>query len=558
MRFTLLTLLALLTLLPAVVAQPVEIAVTDEAVRTIPADYYGIQYHRNTYNAPVALAKLEQLPFTSVRIWAYPRLFNPAPDVWDWSALDREISEVVAAGYAPIVCLFQGEDWRASTADDPWWNDASQHAAWTEAARALAARYADEVDTWILYDEINYLHTDRPYYFPLNLSATLYLDAARAIRDADPSSVIGGPSGFSGWENGYWAARVLSFTDGPALLDFVSSNLFLSWNGDDSDATIMGRTIWYEEAPLKIRTQTAAHPNLRLMLDAYNVSALWTDDGTPTGNLWTDPRNVDTFGGVVQTAALLHAAQGGFDITLRWETLGGFGVLRWYPAFEERAPYYAWQLLAGPGRLMPGSTILRTTTTAEPLPDLPHHSGMNVHGYDVQPFAVEDETGVSIVLLNKTDETQPVAITRPDGMAGHTLYRFEEGRHVEATTPLAEGDAATLALTLPATSVTVVRYAAATGTAFETTPERTRPRLTVAPNPSTGPVTLQVTLPEPAPIRLDVRSALGKRVATLADEVRGVGTHTLPLDTRDWAAGVYWARLCIKANCSVRAFTVVQ
>ncbi|MEL6771804.1 MAG: hypothetical protein AAFP18_12125 [Bacteroidota bacterium] len=555
-RYVLLLLIALL--LPTAVAQPVEIVVTDEVVRTIPADFYGIQYHRNTYSAPVALAKLERLPFTSVRIWAYPRLFSPAPGVWDWSALDREISEVVAAGYAPIVCLFQGEDWRTSTADDPWWNDATQHAAWTEAARALATRYADDVDTWIVYDEINYLHTDRPYYFPLNLSAALYLDAARAIRDADPGSAIGGPSGFSGWENGYWAARVLSFTDGPALLDFVSSNLFLSWNGDDSDATIMGRTIWYEEAPLKIRTQTAGHPDLRLMLDAYNVSALWTRDGTPTGELWTDPRNVDTFGGVVQTAALLHAAKGGFDIALRWETLGGFGVLRWYPAFEERAPYYAWQLLAGPGRLMPGSTLLRTTTTAAPLPDLPHHSGMNVHGYDVQPFAMQDETGVSIVLLNKTAEAQAVTVERPAGMAGYMLYRFEEGRHAESLTPLNAGDAATLDLTLPGTSVTVVHYAAATGTPAETTPERIRLSFTIAPNPSVGPATLHLTLPEPASVRLDVRSTLGRRIATLADEVRGAGTHTLPLDTRGWAAGVYWAQLCAGADCTVCAFTVAR
>ena len=389
-------------------------------------------------------------------------------------------------------------------------------------------------------------------------AARFTLDAARAIRDADPGSAIGGPSGFSGWENGYWAARVLSRPDGPALLDVVSSNLFLSWNADDTDATIMGRTIWYEEAPLKIRTQTAGHPDLRLMLDAYNVSALWTRDGTPTGELWTDPRNVDTFGGVVQTAALLHAAQGGFDIALRWETLGGFGVLRWYPAFEERAPYYAWQLLAGPGRLMPGSTLLRTATTAAPLPDLPHHSGMNVHGYDVQPFAVRDETGVSVVLLNKTPEAQTVMVARPAGMAGHTLYRFEDGRHAEALTPLDESEAGTLDLTLPGTCVTVVHYAAATGTATETTPGRTRPSLAVAPNPSIGPVTLHLTLPEPASVRLDVRSALGRRIATLADEVRGAGTHTLPLDMQGWAAGVYWAQLCAGSECTVRAFTVAR
>lgn len=533
-------------------AQVAEVSVTGEVVAEIGPLFHGIQYHDQTYAAPAALEKLAALPLRAVRVWAYPAQFHPEPGVWDWSALDEALGEVTAVGYVPFVGIFQAEDWYTGTPDDPWWNDADARAEWSAAVGALAERYAEEVEQWIVFDEINYLHADRPYFMPLDLSAALYIAAAEVIGEADPGAKVGGPSGFAGWENGYWAQRVLAQPGGAAALDFVSSNLFLSWDAEDTDAAIMERTIWYEEAAARIRAMVGEGPSL--VLDAFNVSALWTKDGTREGELWTDPRNVDTFGGVVQTLAFLHAAKGGFDVALRWETLGGFGVLRWYPAFEPRPPYFAWQLLAGPGRLMPGSQLLATTTTEPPLTDLPHHSGQNVAGYHVQPFALRDDSGTSVIVVNKSTAPRAVRLAMPSGSARVRVYRFDEGRHAGATEPLTDAPAsATLTLSLPPVSVTVARYESA-ATSADLAPPPPELALTVAPNPVGDAARFTLTSDQPGEARVEVFAVDGRRVAEVLAGRVVAGAKVVAWDASALPSGAYLARACVAQVCVSEAF----
>lgn len=545
-----------------VVAQPIRIEVGEGVLAEVRDDAFGIQYHRNTYGAADALAKLDQLPLTGVRLWAYPSRFHPEPGVWDWTELDAQIAEVVAAGYTPWVCLFQAEDWYTGTPETPWWTDTDARAEWTVTAKTLAARYADTVDRWIVFDEINYLHSDRPYYMPLATSVELYLAAAESIRTEDPEAEIGGPSGFAGWENGYWAQRVLAAPDGAWQLDFVSSNLFVSWNAADTDAHIMDRTIWYEEAPLKMRQMVGEGP--RLVLDAYNASALWTRDGTPTGELWTDPRNVNTFGGVYQAAALLHALKGGFDVTLRWETLGGFGILRWYPGFEERPPYYAWRMLVEAGRLRPGSELVDAQTTEAPRDGMPHHSGQNVAGYTVQPFAVRDDGGLSVVLINKYAEARSVELVVPYATDRAQIYRFDAERHASATEPLHDRGAIeagqVLNLDLPGLSVTIVRLAPARPTRSEETsiPKSSVRLWAVAPNPARSTAEITVELTRPQEITLEVLAADGRRVASLVSGRRLRGHHAISFDASGLSAGTYLARLCAAGTCTSRSLTILR
>ena len=544
------------------VAQPLQIQVGEAVVAEIQDDAFGIQYHGNTYNAPDALAKLGVLPLTGVRIWAYPAQFHPEPGQWDWADLDAQIAEVVAAGYAPWVCLFQAENWYTGTPEAPWWTNADARTEWAVTAQALADRYADAVDRWIVFDEINYLHSDRPYYMPLATSVDLYLAAASAIRAEDASAQIGGPSGFAGWENGYWAQRVLAQPDGLRQLDFISSNLFLSWNAADTDAQIADRTIWYEEAPLKMREMVDDGP--MLVLDAYNASALWTRDGTPTGELWTDPRNVNTLGGVVQAAALLHALKGGFEVTLRWETLGGFGILTWYPGYAERPPYYAWQMLVEAGRLRPGSELVEILTTEAPREGLPHHSGQNVAGYTVQPFAVRDAEGVSVVLINKYAEARSVELAAPYATEAAQVYRFDADRHARSTHPLREVGSVeageSVPLELPGLSVTVVRFASAlpvasASDAVSESPARVR---AIAPNPVCGTSQITIELATDGEATLEVLAADGRRVSVVASGWRMRGVHAVPLDASGLSAGAYLVRLCAEGACTIRPLTVVR
>jgi hypothetical protein len=557
--------LALVVFSGVAAAQDITVHVTDSVLVEVRDDVYGIQYHAHTFNDPGALAKLDPLPLTGVRIWAYPSEFHPEPGRWNWDALDNAIAEVVNAGYTPWLCLFQAEDWYTGSPEDPWWNDDTAWTEWTMAARALADRYGDVVDRWIVFDEVNYLHADRPYYMSLEASVALFLEAARTIRSVDDHAQIGGPSGFAGWENGYWAVRVLDEEGGADLLDFISSNLFLSWNADDSDAHIMDRTIWYEEAPLKIKAMLGETDDPSLILDAYNASALWTRDGTAEGELWTDPRNVNTFGGVYQTVALLHSLRGGFDVTLRWETLGGFGILSWFPAFRELPPYYAWRLLTEQGRLRPGNALLHTTTTETPLEDLPHHSGQNVAGYSVQPFAVRGTDGQSVVLINKYAGAKEVTLTAPHDAMRYGVYRFDEDRHVAALEPLLdvrEGvvPGELIPLSLPGLSVTVVAFYGdlATNSGSVIPPQRQSRLLPIEPNPFRATTRIPIELALNDTVELSVFSARGHRVATLASRTMPAGLHTFTFDATVLSAGIYFCQLCTSAGCTSRPMVHIR
>lgn len=545
----------------AVAQQPHRIEVGSEVIADIDSLFYGIQYHRNTYGDPTALDKLAQLPLRYVRVWAYPSNFHSKPGGWDWEDLDRQLDEITAAGYEPIVCLFQAENWYTGSPEHPWWLDADAQIEWQLAADSLAARYHDRVDWWIIFDEVNYLHPSRPYYMSFAKSVDLYLQAASRIQSRDQNAFIGGPSGFAGWENGHWAANyLLNEPGGAGALDFISSNIFLSWNGDDTDEAIMDRTIWYEEAATKMREMVGDKDNPLLVLDAYNASALWTVDGNPDSPLWTDPRNVNTFGGVYQTAALLHAAKGGFDMTLRWETLGGYGILRWYPEFAEQAPYFAFQLLTGPGSLLPESQLLEVSTTEPLKPDLPHHSGQQAEGYRVQPFAIKHDGGLSVILVNKYADAQIIEVPTPAGYNHYTLFRFDETRHENVLEPVDSGQGNIADLALPGLSVTVIAYPSTQVSNAVTDSDLPQSIALHAnyPNPFAATTTLSYTLSEASPVTLTVFNVLGQPVAHLVDGMHAPGTYTVLFDAADLVNGVYTYRLETADQRFARTMLVVR
>jgi hypothetical protein len=63
------------------------------------------------------------------------------------------------------------------------------------------------------------------------------------------------------------------------------------------------------------------------------------------------------------------------------------------------------------------------------------------------------------------------------------------------------------------------------------------------PNPFNGMTTIRFSLPAPGHVRLRVFNALGQKVATLLDETRAAGLHTLHLDGLSLSSGVYFCRL---------------
>ncbi len=72
--------------------------------------------------------------------------------------------------------------------------------------------------------------------------------------------------------------------------------------------------------------------------------------------------------------------------------------------------------------------------------------------------------------------------------------------------------------------------------------------LRVAPQPFAGRTTLAFTLPRAGHVRLTVADALGRPVATLADEVRPAGPQRVPFDAQAMPPGLYVYRLTTDAG----------
>ncbi len=551
LAFTLL--LGVLLLLPpsfCVNAQSVVVFNQDSVIGKLSNDFYGIQYHSNTYNQSKALQQLGYLHINPVRIWAKLNEFHPEPGLWQWAEVDQKVDEVVAAGYSPVLCLYQSEHWFTGSSENPWWNDSTARAEWQEAAYRLALRYQNRVQRFIIFDEINMMHPEDGYYITFQNSARLYCAAAEKIKQVNPALQCGGPSSFGGWENAHWAEYVLNEPRGAELLDFISCNLFLSWDAEDADSLIMNRTIWYEEAPLSIKAKLKERMPPLLILDAYNVSALWQKDG----QLWTDPRNTNFFGGIYQALALLHAAKGGFNVTLHWETIGGYGIFDWYPQFNPLPSYYAWRFMIEIAGLQAGSELIACHTNQTAETDIQHLGGMQVASFAVQAFAIKQADSVlSVVLINKfSKEHSAIQIFSPKDKPYFRLYRFEAQNMESCFQALQEGTASdTFSIRVPPLSITVVKFYNTSFVPIAPTASLEPSDLTIVslyPNPFNAAVRITFKNTRKAAVCLEIFNSAGKRVAVPLQTVLAAGMHHIvwnaqTRDGRPLASGLYFCRI---------------
>ncbi len=534
----------LINYLPGQNPNRIAIHSTDTVYHKIGPDFFGIQYHSNTYADQNALNLLDDLNLKIIRIWAEVEDFHPQPNVWNWEELDQQINEITAAGYEAVPCLW-GEKWFIGSADTAWWNYEQALLEWDKAASELAKRYKDKLNRIIIFDELNMLHTEKDFYIPFKDAAKLYLRAAKKIKAVDPDIACGGPSGFGSWENGHWANYVLDEVNGLENLDFISSNTFLSWDSSDSDHQVLAKTIWYEEMPLKIREMlnNKAHP--KIMLDAYNLSALWTLNG----ELWTDPRNTNLIGGIYQIAALLHSAKGGTDIALHWETLGGYGILSWFPKFEELPPYYSWKFLIETAGFVEGSEIIGCKSDALPDSTVSHLGGMDVNSFIVQPFALRRTDGdISVILINKHPQTTyPITLTVPAKMKSYSLYRFDETRMADSFLPIKqENNSGFLDINCPPYSTTVIRFSSESvvGIMDETEPSPQFFRLSQnVPNPFNSQTRISIELPKASHVILNIFDIQGRHVQTFIDKNLTAGTHNFTYDASTIPSGVYYYQM---------------
>ena len=549
---------------PNAYAQSIESIEVDlnDRIAKVETPFFGIQHQRNTYNDSNALVKLKKLELTYVRFFADPEQFNPTENEWNWGLLDQTISELKAAGYEPIPAIFQAEDWDIGTPSNPWWNDKSNWPRWHKAVDSLVSRYADQVQWWILFDEINYLRSDRDYYMSFQTSADLYIETAERIHKIDRDAIIGGPTGFSGWENGHWAANyLLNNPKGAELLDFISSNIFLSWNAEEATETVLNKTIWYEEAPLEIKNRIQDKDNPLLMLDAFNFSALWTLNGEN----WTDPRNTSHIGGITQTLAYLHAVKGGFDLAFRWETLGGFGILRWFPAFEELPTYYNYLFLNKVIGLKKGAQLVSISTSESPIPNLPHHSTQNVDGYQVQPFAIQNEAAdtLSIVLINKTADTHRRAIMDVSNQYEYeAAYLYSEDRAMQNSLLPISNTVDLNDIVIGPYSVFVAKFIKPRVTSIDEIEDNSEfpsaIQITNYPNPFNPTTSIIVELDKARAMQLTVYDLMGQKIHTLANDQFSAGRHQFTFNAANLPSGIYLYRLRTNEAVFTKKMTLLK
>ncbi|MEM6328171.1 MAG: T9SS type A sorting domain-containing protein [Bacteroidota bacterium] len=96
------------------------------------------------------------------------------------------------------------------------------------------------------------------------------------------------------------------------------------------------------------------------------------------------------------------------------------------------------------------------------------------------------------------------------------------------------------------------------GTAVSEGPEADALRLGAAPNPTTDRTTISFTLDAPSDVTVEVFDALGRRVATLAQEALPAGDQALAWDARAFTPGLYHVRLRAGDTTVARTVSVVR
>jgi hypothetical protein len=78
------------------------------------------------------------------------------------------------------------------------------------------------------------------------------------------------------------------------------------------------------------------------------------------------------------------------------------------------------------------------------------------------------------------------------------------------------------------------------------------------PNPFAQQTTIRYALPQAADVHLAVYDALGRHVATLADEEQAAGRKQVTFDARRLPSGIYFVRLRADGRTATRQMTVVR
>lgn len=188
---------------PARLQAPVDSQTQSSPSGQIP--FLGVTVSLEQYDDPLprrqALHRLQNAGFGWARLRIDWSRIEPQPGQFQWAWTDQVLSEIAAAGLAPVVVLDGSPPWardsrdvppQAASANDWPWRLAppAQPETYARFAAAFARRYQKTVRYYQIWDEPNIApHWGNRLIDPVAY-ARLLQEAARAVRAANPDAVI--------------------------------------------------------------------------------------------------------------------------------------------------------------------------------------------------------------------------------------------------------------------------------------------------------------------------------------------------------------------------------
>jgi hypothetical protein len=152
-----------------------------------------------------------------------------------------------------------------------------------------------------------------------------------------------------------------------------------------------------------------------------------------------------------------------------------------------------------------------------------------------------------------------------DGYTDLVLY-FDQELFIAALSPVVDGELRTVELTgktktgvpLSGSDCVTINQGPTRISPLASAGEKVEAGFAAYPNPFNTATVVSFSLSTESTIRLDVYDVLGRRVATLVDDMMPAGEHQVSWDAAGWASGVYFARLSTAAGMTTRKMVLVR
>ena len=182
--------------------------------------------------------------------------------------------------------------------------------------------------------------------------------------------------------------------------------------------------------------------------------------------------------------------------------------------------------------------------------------------------------GLAPVSHRFMDVSRPVESRRPTASARQWArtdlsiwcYTSIASNCIAALGPITDGEVRTLAMTgktktgvpLSGSDCVTIKEGPIRISPLASAGERSEAGFAAYPNPFNAATVVSFAFASDSDVRLDVYDVLGRRVATLVDDVLPAGEHHVSWDAAGWASGIYFARLVSQEGTQTKQLILMK